>query len=68
MKEGANMKISEIMNEIKSLAMSQGFYGRLYRALINIKNSDPEQWETVKTELESQEFANTLDMIFYFEC
>lgn len=61
------MKINQILAEIESLSHSQGFYGRLLRALLDCKNNDPEQWENVVVELEGQNFKDPVDMVLYFE-
>lgn len=62
------MNISQILSAIKSLASSQGFYGRLYNDLVNIRNTAPELWKEVVDELEGQKFRDTVDMVLYFEC
>lgn len=59
------MKREEIMETIKSLASSQGFYGRLYRKLMEL---DEEKYNEVMTELESQNFKDGIDLIMYIEC
>lgn len=61
------MSIEEIMSAIRSLAGSQGFYGRLYNELWEMQTNDPDQWEEVKNTLEAQNFNDTLDMVLYFE-
>lgn len=61
------MKINDILNEIRELANSQGFYGRLYRDLIELQQNDLEQYNSIKEELESQNFHDTLDLIMYLE-
>lgn len=61
------MNIEEIMSAIRSLAESQGFYGRLYNELWEMQTNDPEKWEEVKNTLEAQNFNDTLDMVMYFE-
>lgn len=53
------MSKEEIMKAIKSLAYSQGFYGRLYRDL----KENPEALEF----LEKQNFKNSLDMVMFLE-
>lgn len=62
------MNMNDIMNAIKSLAASQGYYGRLYRALVEIKEYEPEKYEQIAEELEKQHFAGPVDMVLYFEC
>lgn len=61
------MKINDILNEIRELANSQGFYGRLLRDLIELKENDLESYNSIKEELESQNFHDTLDLIMYLE-
>lgn len=59
------MEREQILETILMLAQSQGFYGRLYR---NIMDADEEDRECFLNELESQNFSNELDLIYYFEC
>ena len=61
------MNIEEIMAAIRSLAQSQGYYGRLYNSLREMQTNDPDKWEGVKNKLEAQNFKDTLDMVLYFE-
>ena len=61
------MDIEQIMAAIRSLAESQGFYGRLYNELWEMQTNDPEKWEEVKNTLETQNFKDSLDMVMYFE-
>lgn len=61
------MNIEQIMAAIRSLAESQGFYGRLYNELWEMQTNDPQKWEEVKNTLEGQNFNDTLDMVMYFE-
>ena len=62
------MKMNEILQEIQSLARSQGFYGRLYRNLIEYRDNDPESYEAITEMLESQHFNSPVDMVLFFEC
>lgn len=61
------MDINEIMDAILDLARSQGFYGRLYNYLVDIRDNDEDTWVKVVDELENQKFPTVLDMILYFE-
>lgn len=61
------MKINDILNAIRELANNQGFYGRLLRDLIELKENDLESYNSIKEELESQNFHDTLDLIMYLE-
>lgn len=56
---GTIMNKKEIMKTIKSLARSQGFYGRLYETL----KSNPEALEF----LEKQNFKDSLEMVMFLE-
>ena len=62
------MNIKQILNEIKQLAMSQGFYGRLFSNLMQIKEYEPERWGEIVDTLEGQHFADPVDMVLFFEC
>jgi hypothetical protein len=53
------MNKEEIMETIKSLARSQGFYGRLYETL----KENPDALEF----LEKQNFKDSLDMVMFLE-
>ena len=53
------MNKKEIMEAIKSLAQSQGFYGRLYRTL----KENPEALDF----LAKQNFKDSLDMVMFLE-
>lgn len=58
------MKREEIMETIKSLASSQGLYGRLYRDLMEL---DEGEYDEVMTELESQNFKDGVDLVMFIE-
>ena len=61
------MDINEIMEAILGLAQSQGFYGRLYNDLVEIRDNNEQAWIQVVEELEGQHFKDILDMVLYFE-
>ena len=61
------MDIEQIMAAIRSLAESQGYYGRLYNELREMQTNDTKKWEDVKNTLESQHFKDSLDMVLFFE-
>lgn len=62
------MKMNEILATIKTLSIAQGFYCRLYQSIIDCKNNDIERYNKIKQELEHQNFKDSLDLVFYFEC
>lgn len=61
------MKRDEIINTIASLANSQGFYGRLLRDLIELKENYPDTYEETMESLEAQNFKDTLDLVMFIE-
>lgn len=62
------MKMKEIKETMKSLASSQGFYGRLLASIETMEEMFPQDYEKLAEELESQNFENAVDLIMYFEC
>ena len=62
------MKREEILNAIKSLAKSQGFYGRLYERIMEVKEENEENFNEFMLQLENEKFSDTLDLVMYFEC
>lgn len=61
------MKIDKIRRIIKELAKSQGSYGRLDRSLTELQETDEEKYDEDVTELESQHFKDSVDLIMYLE-
>lgn len=57
------MNQTEILNTLKSLANSQGFYSRLYQSLSDGSAASNEFLAL----LEKKHFKDTLDLILYFE-
>lgn len=57
------MNKEEILSAIRELAASQGFYGRLYRALMN----GSEESELFMSEMVEQNFSDSLDMVLWLE-
>ena len=62
------MKMKEIKETIKSLASSQGFYGRLLASIETMEEMFPQDYKKLAEELESQNFQNAVDLIMYIEC
>ena len=62
------MKMEDILNAIRELASSQGFYGRLLANMETMEEMFPKDYEEVVKELESQNFQNAVDLVMYFEC
>ena len=62
------MDRDDILNTIAELAQSQGFYGRLLRDFMELRDEDPDTYENVMTQLEAQNFGDPVDMVLFFEC
>ena len=58
------MKRNEIMEWIKKLAASQGFYCRLLQAINDMGNNDK---NALFEHLEAQNFAGPVDLVMYIE-
>lgn len=61
------MKIEQILEIILELSYSQGFYGRLYEDLMDIKDTGGIAWSSIVETLEAQDFKEPLDLILYLE-
>lgn len=62
------MKMNQIMDLITELSCSQGFYGRLKRDILEMKENFPDQYDMLVENWESQNFKDSLDFILYIEC
>lgn len=58
------MNREQILDAIRSLAASQGFYGRLYERLTD----GSEEAEDALTLMEAQNFGDVVDMVMWLEC
>lgn len=58
------MKFDELLEIIRTLAKSQGFYSRLLDALVD---ASPNQIKKVKKVWESKDFKDEVDFILYLE-
>lgn len=57
------MNRQEILEAIKTLAQSQGMYGRLYNVLTNGTQTS----ENILKEMEGQNFGDVVDMVMWLE-
>lgn len=62
------MSMNAILETIKDLSYSQGFYGRLLRSIMELKKNDIEEYERLAEYLEGQNFKDALEMVLFFEC
>lgn len=61
------MKEKEIMEIIRRLGRSQGFYGRLYENFKALQQEAPTTYKKYMEELEDENFETILDLVLYFE-
>jgi len=57
----------DIIKGIKTLAQSQGFYGRVLNDLLKMKQNNPEEYNRIMTELENEKFKDIVDFVLYIE-
>ena len=58
----------EIMATIRNLSFSQGFYGRVYNAIMELRENNPEGYERTMELLEAENFGDAVDLVLFFEC
>lgn len=63
-KEVIKMNRTEIEQTMRTLAMSQGMYGRILNWIYSLPS---EEQDGVWAELESQNFKDALDVVLYWE-
>lgn len=61
------MTMQQILATVLDLSRSQGFYGRLYRDWMEMKEEDPDSYLALTRDLEAEEFETDLDLILYIE-
>lgn len=61
------MKEEQILAVIKSLASSQGSYGRMYSQLMDAKETNPNAYKEFITNLEEQNLSDAVDLVMYLE-
>ena len=58
------MNREQILNAIRNLAASQGFYGRLYDVLTN----GTEESDVLLNTMVEQNFGDVVEMVMWLEC
>ena len=60
--------MNEILSVIRSLARSQGLYGRILEAIEDLRDyGDPDKYDELVSALEAQNFTDPVDIVLYFE-
>lgn len=57
----------QILDTIKDLSRSQGLYGRIYEAIMSLKEADPKQYDLFMDHLVNQQFSDPVDLTLFFE-
>ena len=66
-KRQGSYNIIQVIDVIRNLSHSQGFYSRLYTDILEMQRHDKEAFERFKTVMEAQEFKDDVDVVLYFE-
>lgn len=61
------MNRKDIMQAIKELARCQGYYSRMYNELLIMEKTFPDKYDAYMGYLESQKFADRIDMVLFLE-
>ena len=61
------MNVIQVIDVIRELSHSQGFYSRMYERILELHRNDPECFESFKREVEAQNFKDPVDVVLYFE-
>ena len=61
------MSRTEIMDTIRNLSYSRGFYSRLYNSLRRMQKYYPEEFDVYMNHLVSQRFRDSVDLVLFFE-
>ena len=61
------MNAIQVLDIIRELSHSQGFYSRLYRNILDLKETNEEAFEAWSQAIESENFEDPIDVVMYFE-
>ena len=62
------MNAIQVLEVIKDLSHSQGFYSRLYSEVISLKENNEEAFNEWCDEIERLNFKEPIDVVLYLEC
>lgn len=60
--------VEEVIDVIKRLSYSQGFYDRLLKQILYFKEYEPDIFDEFKRNVEAQRFMDPTDVALFFEC
>lgn len=61
------MNAIQVIDVIRELSHSQGFYSRLYQSIIELRETNEEQFNEWCKETEAMNFKEPVDVVLYFE-
>lgn len=60
--------VDDVIDVVESLSYSQGFYGRLLRDIIYMKEYEPEKFREFEDLIELAKLKDPVDVVMFFEC
>ena len=61
------MNAVQVLEVIQTLAKSQGFYARMFRALMELKEENPNAFSAWCSSVEARNFKDSVDVVMFFE-
>ena len=62
------MERTEILATVRTLAVRDTFYRKIYRGFITLRTNNPEGYRLIMEKLEAQHFNDATELVLYFEC
>lgn len=59
--------VDQVIEVVEMLSHSQGFYGRLLKDIMYMKENDVDKFEEFKDLIELMGFENPVDVVMFFE-
>ena len=59
--------VDQVIEVIEMMSHSQGFYGRLLKDIMYMKEYEPDKFEEFKELIELMGFDNPVDVVMFFE-
>lgn len=59
--------VDQVIEVVEMLSHSQGFYGRLLKDIMYMKENDVDKFEEFKELIELMGFENPVDVVMFFE-
>ena len=61
------MNVLQVLDVIRDLSHSQGFYSRLYETILEVKQNDEAAFNEFAQVVEAQNFKDAVDVVLFFE-